>query len=292
MGLPPPALRFLIRQHQQKPFHGAVLTFGRQNVYASLDAVLRMLKSEGVRVPAERVLQAKAAEKGKRYISDGTFFRLLGAQEVVALDCSDFEGAEIVHDLNVAVPAKLRNRFDLVVDGGTLEHVFDIRQVMMNIGLLLRPDGRVIHMSPTNNYVNHGFYQFSPTFFYDYYTTNKYKDLYGVLIEHSNYSPATRPWEVFALGSHVPLHMTSTQALMVAFVAAKDAASTIDRIPLQSLYQNLYQGAKTAQWSLKGLAKAWLPAELQQRLYRIFQMLPGCDASKKPWGLKRIGRLR
>jgi len=35
---------------------------------------------------------------------------------------------------------------------------------MANIVRMLKPGGRIMHMQPMNNYVNHGFYQFSLPF--------------------------------------------------------------------------------------------------------------------------------
>jgi len=56
----------------------------------------------------------------------GIFARELGASKVSAMDVSEYEGADILHDLNVPAPANLHERFDLLIDGGTLEHVFNV----------------------------------------------------------------------------------------------------------------------------------------------------------------------
>ena len=39
---------------------------------------------------------------------------------------------------------------------------------------MLKPGGRIVHLSPAANYLDHGFYSFSPTFFADYYHANHY----------------------------------------------------------------------------------------------------------------------
>ena len=53
------------------------------------------------------------------------FFRFLGAKEMASVDLSNFEEATMLHDLNERFPEKVRGHFDLVVDGGTLEHIFN-----------------------------------------------------------------------------------------------------------------------------------------------------------------------
>ena len=62
----------------------------------------------------------------------------------------------------------------MIIDGGTMEHIFHIPNVLNNIYRMLRVGGRIIHISPSSNYVDHGFYSFSPTLFYDFYQTNKF----------------------------------------------------------------------------------------------------------------------
>jgi SAM-dependent methyltransferase len=79
---------------------------------------------------------------------------------------SDFEGAEVVHDLNKPLPQQFKERFDLVYDGGTLEHVFNFPLALQNCMEMLRPGGRLFLHTIANNYCGHGFYQFSPELFF------------------------------------------------------------------------------------------------------------------------------
>ena len=52
--------------------------------------------------------------------------KLLGVVDLTVIDYSSFEGANYIHDLNYPVSANLSGRFDLVIDGGTLEHIFNL----------------------------------------------------------------------------------------------------------------------------------------------------------------------
>src|SRR5437763_3852117 len=61
-------------------------------------------------------------------IDDIALFRALGFTSVESLDASDYEGADIVWDLNKAVPDSLKAKYDVVFDGGTSEHVFNFPQ--------------------------------------------------------------------------------------------------------------------------------------------------------------------
>ena len=52
------------------------------------------------------------------------FLGMLGASETDSLDVSDFEGATVLHDLDLEIPERWHETFDCIIDGGLLEHVF------------------------------------------------------------------------------------------------------------------------------------------------------------------------
>ena len=100
-----------------------------------------------------------------RYVD--TFFRtVLGTVELDALDYSAYEGANLVHDLNQPLPPARHEQYDVAVDAGTLEHVFDLPAALRNTMLLPRVGGSLFLLPPANNLFGHGFYQFSPDLFF------------------------------------------------------------------------------------------------------------------------------
>lgn len=100
-------------------------------------------------------------------------FRLLGFDEVYTLDISDYEGADIIMDLTTpSLPPEMIACFDFIYDGGVLEHIFNAPLALVNMSKMLKKGGRIIHDVPCGNWIDHGFYMFSPTFFIDYYKNN------------------------------------------------------------------------------------------------------------------------
>ena len=89
--------------------------------------------------------------------------------EAEFVDLVASRGFEMVVDLNREAPAELHGRYDIVYDGGTMEHCFNVGQVMRNIHAFAKVGGFIVHANPLN-YYNHGFYNFSPTFYHDWYT--------------------------------------------------------------------------------------------------------------------------
>lgn len=80
-----------------------------------------------------------------------TFFEKRGFKSVDSMDFSDFEDASIIQDLSAKLPKKLERKFDVIYDGGTCEHIFDLPTSYRNIHKMLKPGGVLIGHSPCNN---------------------------------------------------------------------------------------------------------------------------------------------
>ena len=153
MGVSFHSMRFLEAAANTAPL-GDVLTFGRQNLNVTRDALREVFKRD---IPLDDYVFAES------FIE-----RYLGATSVASLDFSDFEGATYTGDLNV--PVNLDRRFDTVVDFGTSEHVFDVASSFRNAIRLCRTGGRIVHAIPSNSACGHGFYQFAPELFFSLYS--------------------------------------------------------------------------------------------------------------------------
>jgi len=92
--------------------------------------------------------------------------RLLGAEYISSIDASHYERASVLHDMNNPIPETLRESFSVVVDAGTLEHVFNFPVAIKNCMEMTRLHGHLLMMTPANNFMGHGFYQFSPELFF------------------------------------------------------------------------------------------------------------------------------
>ena len=101
-----------------------------------------------------------------RSYSDYFFSHYLGVKSLSVLDYSDYENANIIHDLNYLIPDTLVEHFDVVVDGGTLEHIFNFPTAIKNCMMMVKRGGSIFVFSMANNHCGHGFYQFSPELFY------------------------------------------------------------------------------------------------------------------------------
>ena len=94
------------------------------------------------------------------------FLEALGAIEIRSFDSSAYEGATNVHDLNYPIEESFKHRFTAVIDAGTLEHIFNFPVAIKNCMEMVEVGGHFIGITPTNNFLGHGFYQFSPELFF------------------------------------------------------------------------------------------------------------------------------
>src|SRR5581483_295982 len=159
-------------------------------------------------------------------------------------------------DLNAeTLPRPMHERFDFIFDGSTMEHIFHLPNVLTNIFRMLKVGGRVLHMAPSNHFMDDGFYQLSPTFFVDYYTENGFQiecallhfmtvsvreDAGQTRLDTQDrvvpYWPDDTARVRAAFGNH------GDELCQTLFMATKTAASTHGRIPFQSRY------AETRSW--------------------------------------------
>ncbi|NUB46538.1 class I SAM-dependent methyltransferase [Fertoebacter nigrum] len=151
-----PAL-FLARhaQHVGAAEQGIIL--GRQKLHlngAKLARFIRNAAALGFDLAAEDLVQPDGFTE--------TLLARLGYPPIAALDFTDKEGAAHIHDLNLPVPAELQGRFDIVIDGGTTEHVFHIGQALDNCHALLKPGGLLLSFVAGDGWFGHGFFQTGP----------------------------------------------------------------------------------------------------------------------------------
>ena len=194
MGIALSALRFLLDEGRKAAWHGNLLTLGRQDIAFSSVDLCRAAAEQGYALRSAEI--ASRHHGDRQHADDVSVFRALGFESVSVLDASEYENPTVVHDLNdPALPAPLLDSFDLVLDAGTLEHVFDIPCALRSICRMTRQGGRIIHISPASNCVDHGFYSFSPTLFADFYEVNGF-DLRRMAIARFISDPVKENWEM------------------------------------------------------------------------------------------------
>ena len=247
MAIVPTVARLIIQEHCYKPIQGKVLTLGRQTIAMSYEQVIELLQQEGYIIPKIILSeveptydQSTRGGKGTRSIDDKTFFKLLGIKDVLTMDVSDYENADIIHDLNRPIPESLYEQFDFIIDGGTFDHLFDVRVAFENVVKLLKPGGRIFQWNAASGFTGAAYLSFGPDLFYDYYVLNQFADCKVYIAEVDSLSQG-EAWEFYEFeGADVYAQFQSNRIQMVVVLAEKGPYSTWDRIPVQAQYRDAY----------------------------------------------------
>lgn len=247
MALTRTSLDSLLREHRYRPITGDVVLIGRQTVYVTPAEALALMSQHGIDVGGvaagdieidRRTVNRVADYPACDLISDRALLRLLGASRVLALDHDPYEGAEIIHDLNKPLPPKLHNSADFIIDGSTLDNVFDPALVIRNFAEMMRPGGRLLTMNMYSN--DHEPYCIvPPLWFLDYFVVNEFSDckLYVIV--------KTTPYNVFTIdidmlldpAKHVSAFASPFEMLTLV-LAEKGERSTTHITPVQQHYRS------------------------------------------------------
>lgn len=133
-----------------------------------------------------------------RVIDAESLFAAMGMRLTV-VDLVASRGGERIVNLNDPLEPDLAGAFDIVLDAGTMEHCFNVGQTIRNILEMAKVGGFVIHMNPMTM-INHGFFNFSPTFYYDFYGQNGHQlmapicgvSANGIKVSYKNLHPTQR----------------------------------------------------------------------------------------------------
>jgi SAM-dependent methyltransferase len=236
-------LRFLFHSADLGVDFSKTATLGHQSLFdgqAGIAAALAACRDETSPDVAARIFRDCDG-----YV-DGVL-RYLGAKEVEPIDASDYEGATLVLDLNSPIPHEWEGQFSAVVEGGTLEHVFDFPTAIRNAMRLVRPGGHLILRMPVNNAAGHGFYQFSPELVFRVLTLSfGYRILDCILVEPRRPTPRWyRTVDPAEVGHRIPFRSRSRTILLVV----AERIGTVPELtppPMQSDYSTAWEVSASA----------------------------------------------
>jgi hypothetical protein len=225
----------LSRLAAQKPGPKRLLCLGYPDMLVTETQLAKVCGAEAAarlafREDSESILRWHHLDREMSRVAETeSVFRALGLESEF-VDIVASRGKEIVLDLNDPAPADLAGRYDLVYDGGTMEHCFNVGQVMRNILAFAKVGGYILHVNPFN-YYNHGFFNFNPTFYHDWYSqtgnavvTPCYA-MYGAVLEP----------QLAQLEAERPFQQAPARA--VVLVAAQKLSDAPPRWPVQAKYR-------------------------------------------------------
>lgn len=184
--------------------------------------------------------------------SDAFITTMLGATSLSTLDYSPYEGATIIHDLNTPIPGRYHGQFDAIIDGGSLEHVFNFPVAIASLMRMLKVGGLLFLKAPANNQCGHGFYQFSPELMYRVFAPENGFEVRQLIFMESDTPVGATPYldayevqDPHRVGSRVGL--TSSRPVLMLLEARKTAdVVPFRQAPLQSDFVTLWNADAAA----------------------------------------------
>lgn len=262
MGFSRFVANFICDTTRKHNISGSVLTLGRQNYRVKLGDMLSWHGAARLNAAEQRIEPSnernerltKFLKKHNIEISNNQyidycepFLAYLGYDDIESVDVSGYQGATIIHDMNKpGLSNKAGKKFDIIIDSGTIEHIFDIKTALHNVFESLKIGGYIFHCSPANNFMDHGFYQISPTLLLDYYTANSFRviDIFIAYVFTDDAGGASFEMR----GDYIIWRDQRTEEIrnnlgpgkqLVYFLAQKLEHSTGDRLPDQGAYAGL-----------------------------------------------------
>jgi SAM-dependent methyltransferase len=264
MGFTAGDVKFLLSGLQLGIKTDSVLTLGHQSLHVRPGKVNEMLRSYGHpnTVPSDIAL-----------LFADDIFEALGFKSYDSMDNADYESASILHDLNKPIPASLHGKFDLVWDGGTLEHVFNFPIAVANALQMVKVGGHVVFVLPANNQCGHGFYQFSPELFFWILVPENGYELIRIYMTGKG-----GPYHVAdpaSVGGRVEL-LNDNGALLMVHAKKIQEAQIFSTIPQQSDYVSLWDEAgeaKEEDGRIKKILREVLSPAQVQSISRVLNAL-------------------
>lgn len=229
--------RFLIALKRNGINFSNTATVGRQGLFIPTRLIPEIFAEGGV-------LPSKQINFGTAEFVDFSepFFQQLGCDDLATIDYSDYEGATVIQDMNKPVPDSLKNRFGVLIDSGSIEHMFNVPQAIFNYMQMVKNDGYLVLVNmPVNNHAGHGFYQFSPELFFNLLTPENGFEVKTLMLAadapFSKFYSVTRP-EV----AKSRIELFGNESVMLFVVAKKIKNVDSLTIPVQHDYAVAWKG--------------------------------------------------
>jgi hypothetical protein len=198
---------------------------------------------------------------------------------VLSFDNSDYEQATYVHDMNQKIPAEFIGQYSMVMEGGTLDHVFNFPVAIKNCMEMLEVGGHYIGITISNN-VGSGFYQFSPELFFGVFTKENGFELVDMIVcevsssvwhrvGHPRTSPSGR------------IELTNSEETYLLILAKKTKQCKIFKNTPQQSYADILKGGKNNSDYAKPMSiKRLIPNSIKRLIPNSIKRLIRCSTNR------------
>lgn len=175
MGITRQSAKLLFHANQEKKITESYLSIGKQTVNVHESDLIDMGKyyigsSYSITKEADRLTRHSIGN-----IPEDVFIASINDKiQYNCIDISDYEGANILADLNQPIGSELKNNYDFIYDGSCIDNVFDPVVFIQNVSDMLRPGGRCLIAAHASTYPG-AYLMFSPEWFFSFFAANNFR---------------------------------------------------------------------------------------------------------------------
>lgn len=211
------------------PTDPAILEIGQANWYGDVDP---------------RVFEPDLTEKRDAFELASLFYMSIFGENIAPV-AIDLHGQDCLKfDLNDS-QLWASDKFDVVINTGTTEHVFNQYQVFKTIHDACKVGGLMLHGVPWRGWTNHSFYCYQPTFFLDLAAANGYKILsLCMFVLGTTY---LKPFHSIAEVNEIDRARALPDEAMIYCVFQRENANSF-KSPMQGIYNESLSEKDRADW--------------------------------------------
>lgn len=155
--------------------HPLVMDIGVQTPSIGKNLINNYVKLDSCLTNKQEIYYKKIIDEKSFTTKD--FFLALGYDNYFSIDINGANNSyqfDLNHEIN---ESKYSEKFDLVINNGTGEHIFNQYSLFKNMHYLTKKNGVMLHIMPFLDWINHGFYNFNPILYADLAAANDYRIL-------------------------------------------------------------------------------------------------------------------
>jgi SAM-dependent methyltransferase len=284
MGFCRQNIKALFLENKHKQIKGNFLCLGRQTVNLDVNELEKIFDQK---YPVNSQTLDKITKHAKQSknirITDKAFLENSFDVKYFSMDINKYEKASIIGDLNKELPKKYHKKFDFIFSGGVLDNLFNPSNALINITKLLKDNGRILIWEPSRGLVG-SMLNFTPEYFYSYFSINNFNDYKVYLLTHQNdtknkkhnfdykvdaflYRPQFTRKKNF---NYLKSSKSYNGIHYVMVLAEKSKKSTFDQIPINLHYIEYAEKNKRIFWNKKKIHSN-RPILGTQKKYKIFK---------------------
>jgi len=210
----------------------SIATIGRQNFYFKKNDLKKIFDNFNILITPsdfEKIYENKFIEN---------LLQFVGAKKIDSFDFSGYERATFLHDMNEPVSDEYKNKYDVVFDGGSLEHIFNFPCAIKNYMEMLKIGGFLVQITVCNNFSGHGFYQFSPELFFRIFNKNNGFKIRTLYIDDTKHTYSVVDPEVV---QRRVIFKNSRSTYLVVVAQKIEQKNIFESLPMQSDYVPLWR---------------------------------------------------